>query len=167
MSAIIKGQEVTRQGLADIFGVSLPTIDNWVRQGCSYISKGGRGQEWKFNTAQVSTWLRDRDVEEATGGIPDDLEQLKIREQKAKTELTELELATKKGEVALVSEYEKVWAVSMGQLRQNIMGVPQRAVLQLLGETDELVFKEKLRAEIVLALEQTVESEEFFEEEEL
>ena len=98
MSAIIKGQEVTRQGLADIFGVSLPTIDNWVRQGCPYISKGGRGQEWKFNTASVSTWLRDRDVEEATGGIPDDLEELKLREQKAKTELTELELAERKGD---------------------------------------------------------------------
>lgn len=55
--------------------------------------------------------------------------------------------------------------MSMGQLRQNILGVPQRAVLQLLGETDEMAFKEKLRAEIVLALEQTVESEEFFEEE--
>lgn len=165
MSAIIKGQEVTRQGLADIFGVSLPTIDNWVRQGCPYISKGGRGQEWQFNTAQVSKWLRDRDVEEATGGIPDDLEELKLREQKAKTELTELELAQKKGEVALISEFERIWAMSMGQLRQNILGVPQRAVLQLLGETDEMAFKEKLRAEIVLALEQTVESEEFFEEE--
>jgi phage terminase Nu1 subunit (DNA packaging protein) len=52
-------------------------------------------QEWKFNTASVSTWLRD-DVEEATGGIPDDLEELKLREQKAKTELTELELGKKK-----------------------------------------------------------------------
>lgn len=31
------------------------------------------------------------------------------------------------------------------------MGVPQRAVLQLLGETDERVFKEKLKNEIVLA----------------
>lgn len=165
MSAIIKGQEVTRQGLADIFGVSLPTIDNWVRQGCPYISKGGRGQEWKFNTASVSTWLRDRDVEEATGGIPDDMDELKLRKQKAETELAELELAQKKGEVALISEFERIWAMSMGQLRQNILGVPQRAVLQLLGETDEMAFKEKLRAEIVLALEQTVESEEFFEEE--
>ena len=158
MVALVKGKQVTRQALADVFGVALPTIDAWVRKGCPFVEKGGRGQEWQFNTAQVSKWLRDRDVEEATGGIPDDIEMLRIRKQKAETELAELELATKKGEVALVSEYEKVWAMSMGQLRQNIMGVPQRAVLQLLGETDELVFKEKLRAEIVLALEQTVES---------
>lgn len=158
MVALVKGKQVTRQALADVFGVSLPTIDAWVRKGCPFVEKGGRGQEWQFNTAQVSKWLRDHDVEEATGGIPDDMDELKLRKQKAETELAELELAEKKGEVALVSEYEKVWAMSMGQLRQNIMGVPQRAVLQLLGETDELVFKEKLRAEIILALEQTVES---------
>ena len=165
MVALVKGKQVTRQALADVFGVSLPTIDAWVRKGCPFVEKGGRGQEWQFNTAQVSKWLRDRDVEEATGGIPDDMDELKLRKQKAETELAELELAQKKGEVALISEFERIWAMSMGQLRQNILGVPQRAVLQLLGETDEMAFKEKLRAEIVLALEQTVESEEFFEEE--
>lgn len=163
MVALVKGKQVTRQALADVFGVSLPTIDAWVRKGCPFVEKGGRGREWQFNTAQVSKWLRDRDVEEATGGIPDDLEELKLREQKAKTELTELELAERKGEVALIAEFERIWAMSMGQLRQNILGVPQRAVLQLLGETDERVFKEKLKNEIVLALEQTVESEEFLE----
>ena len=159
MSAIIKGQEVTRQGLADIFGVSLPTIDNWVRSGCSYIQKGGRGQEWKFNTATVSNWLRDRDVEDATGGIPDDIELLRVRKQKAETELAELELATKKGEVALISEFEQVQAMVFAAIRANIMNVPQRAVLQLLGETDERVFKEKLKAELVLALETSAQDE--------
>ena len=50
-----------------------------------------------------------------------------------------------------------MWSLAMGQLRQNILGVPQRAVLQLIGETDERKFKTKLRAEIVLALDQSVE----------
>ena len=166
MTVLQKGRIVNRTGLSEVFGVALNTIDSWVRQGCPVVQKGaGKGQEWQFNTAQVSKWLRDRDVEEAAGGIPDDMDELKLRKQKAETELAELELAQKKGEVALISEFERIWAMSMGQLRQNILGVPQRAVLQLLGETDEMAFKEKLRAEIVLALEQTVESEEFFEEE--
>jgi len=39
------------------------------------------------------------------------------------------------------------------------MNVPQRAVLQLLGETDERAFKEKLKAELVLALETSAEEE--------
>ena len=165
MVALVKGKQVTRQALADVFGVSLPTIDAWVRKGCPFVEKGGRGQEWKFNTASVSTWLRDRDVEEATGGIPDDLEELKLREQKAKTELTELELATKKGEVALIAEFERAQAMVFAAIRANIMNVPQRAVLQLLGETDERAFKEKLKAELVLALETSAEEE--LEEEEI
>ena len=165
MVALVKGKQVTRQALADVFGVSLPTIDAWVRKGCPFVEKGGRGQEWQFNTAQVSKWLRDRDVEEATGGIPDDIEELKLREQKAKTELTELELATKKGEVALIAEFEHAQAMVFAAIRANIMNVPQRAVLQLLGETDERAFKEKLKAELVLALETSAEEE--LEEEEI
>ena len=165
MVALVKGKQVTRQALADVFGVALPTIDAWVRKGCPFVEKGGRGQEWQFNTAQVSKWLRDRDVEEATGGIPDDLEELKLREQKAKTELTELELATKKGEVALIAEFERAQAMVFAAIRANIMNVPQRAVLQLLGETDERAFKEKLKAELVLALETSAEEE--LEEEEI
>ena len=165
MVALVKGKQITRQALADVFGVSLPTIDAWVRKGCPFVEKGGRGQEWQFNTAQVSKWLRDRDVEEATGGIPDDLEELKLREQKAKTELTELELATKKGEVALIAEFERAQAMVFAAIRANIMNVPQRAVLQLLGETDERAFKEKLKAELVLALETSAEEE--LEEEEI
>ena len=57
MVALVKGKQVTRQALADVFGVSLPTIDAWVRKGCPFVEKGGRGQEWQFNTAQVSKWL--------------------------------------------------------------------------------------------------------------
>ena len=88
-----------------------------------------------------------------------------MREQKAKTELTELELATKKGEVALIAEFERAQAMVFAAIRANIMNVPQRAVLQLLGETDERAFKEKLKAELVLALETSAEEE--LEEEEI
>lgn len=165
MVALVKGKQVTRQALADVFGVSLPTIDAWVRKGCPFVEKGGRGQEWQFNTAQVSKWLRDRDVEEATGDIPDDMDELKLRKQKAETELAELELAEKKGEVALIAEFERAQAMVFAAIRANIMNVPQRAVLQLLGETDERAFKEKLRAELILALETSAEEE--LEEEEI
>ena len=165
MVALVKGKQVTRQALADVFGVSLPTIDAWVRKGCPFVEKGGRGQEWQFNTAQVSKWLRDRDVEEATGGIPDDMDELKLRKQKAETELAELELAERKGEVALIAEFERAQAMAFAAIRANIMNVPQRAVLQLLGETDERAFKEKLKAELILALETSAEEE--LEEEEI
>lgn len=158
MAVSQKGRIVNRTGLSEVFGVALNTIDSWVRNGCPVVQKGaGKGQEWQFNTAAVSNWLRERDVEDATGGIPDDIEALKCRKLLADAQLAELELAQKKGEVAHIEEFERMWSLAMGQLRQNILGVPQRAVLQLIGETDERKFKTKLRAEIVLALDQSVE----------
>ena len=160
MTNAVKGQNVSRAGLAEVFGVALTTVDSWVKKGCPVVVRGhGKGQEWKFNTAQISSWLQDEAVDRATGGIPDDLEELKLREQKAKTELTELELAERKGEVALIAEFERAQAMVFAAIRANIMNVPQRAVLQLLGETDERAFKEKLKAELVLALETSAEEE--------
>lgn len=97
MTSSVKGQNVSRAGLAEVFGVALTTVDSWVKRGCPVVVRGhGKGQEWKFNTAQISAWLQDEAVDRATGGIPDDLDKLKIREQKAKTELMELELAEKR-----------------------------------------------------------------------
>lgn len=166
MIGSVKGQNVSRAGLADVFGVALTTVDSWVKKGCPVVVRGhGKGQEWKFNTAQISSWLQDEAVDRATGDIPDDMDELKLRKQKAETELAELELAEKKGEVALIAEFERAQSMVFAAIRANIMNVPQRAVLQLLGETDERAFKEKLKAELVLALETSAEEE--LEEEEI
>ena len=166
MTNAVKGQNVSRAGLADVFGVALTTVDSWVKKGCPVVVRGhGKGQEWKFNTAQISSWLQDEAVDRAIGDIPDDMDELKLRKQKAETELAELELAEKKGEVALIAEFERAQSMVFAAIRANIMNVPQRAVLQLLGETDERTFKEKLKAELVLALETSAEEE--LEEEEI
>ena len=160
MAELKKGQIVNRTGLSDVFGVALTTIDSWVRLGCPVVVRArGKGQEWQFNTAQIAKWLQDKAADDAAGEIPDDINLLRIRKQKAETELAELMLAEKKGQVALISEFEQAQAVVFGIIRSNMMNIPQRAVLQLLGETDARIFKEKLRAEIVLALETAAEAE--------
>ncbi|BBF76068.1 terminase small subunit [Acinetobacter ursingii] len=155
-----KGQIVNRTGLSEVFGVALTTIDSWVRQDCPVVVRGrGKGQEWQFNTAQISKWLQDKAADEASGEVPDDIGLLRIRKQKAETELAELELAEKKGQVALIAEFERAQAIAFGVIRSNLLNIPQRAVLQLLGETDARIFKEKLKAEIVLALETAADAE--------
>ncbi len=87
------------------------------------------------------------------------MEELKLREQKAKTVMAELELAKSTGEVALISEFEKVQSKIFSVIRTNMMNVPQRVVLQLLGEKDASKFKQVLRAEIIRALESAVDFE--------
>ncbi len=154
-----KGQIVTRAGLAVVFGVALPTVDSWVRSGCPFVVRGGRGKEWQFNTADVSSWLKEKAREEAVGDGPVDIDEARLRKLAAEAEMAELELAKAKGEVASIRDFERVEASKNTIIRQNIMNVPGRAVLQLLGCTDEIEFKEKLRAELFLALETAAKSD--------
>ena len=84
---------------------------------------------------------------------PDDLEELERRERTAKTLRAELELAKARGDVAPVREFERVQSAMMAAIRQNVMGVPTRAVLRLLGEKNETKFKQVLADELRLALE--------------
>lgn len=62
---------VNRADLALIFGRSLPTIDAWVRRGCPFIEKGGKGKEWRFDSAAVHNWLVAQAVEEAVSQFAD------------------------------------------------------------------------------------------------
>lgn len=54
-----RGRDVNRSDLAEINGVSMPTIDDWVRRGCPVVQRGGRGRAWQFNTADVRNWRED------------------------------------------------------------------------------------------------------------
>lgn len=146
--AIVKGQAVTRQGLADVFGVALPTVDAWVRQGCPYLKKGGRGAQWEFDTAAVATWMKDKAAEDATGSRNIGKEELDRRKAQASTELVELELAKAKGEVAPIDQVMRAVSRAFAEVRAGMRNLPSRTVSQLIGETDERRFKSVMLAEI-------------------
>lgn len=152
------GSTVTRTGLAEVFGVSFPTVDTWVRQGCPVLRRGSRGVEWAFDTAAVIKWREQRAAENAAGNVQADEAELKRRKLEAETKLAELEFAKAKGDVAPVREFERAQSMMMAAIQQNVMNVPTRAVLRLLGETGEKVFKQVLREELALALQTAAEA---------
>lgn len=161
MANTAKGQLVTRAGLAEIFGVSLPTVDLWRNAGCPYVKRGGRGVEWQFATADVAAWLRDRAIKDATGddGEKTKTDEIERRTKLAKMRQAELDLATALKEVAPIRDFERAQAAAFAQVRANVMNVTQRVVVQLLGETDETIFKAKLNAELKLALQAAAEAD--------
>lgn len=71
---------------------------------------------------------------------------------KAQADRAEIKVAIARREVAPIEEFASVWAELCASIRVNVMNVPARAVQQLLGCADESEFKDKLRAELVLAL---------------
>lgn len=152
-----KGLIVNRTGLADVLGCSEGVVDRYVREKCPVEQRGSRGVPWAFNTAHVIKWLRDKDRQQATGKAPaiNELRDLQLRKLEAETEKAELDLAKAKGDVALIEDFERAQALVFAAIRTNVLNVPQRVVLQLLGETNETAFKEKLRVELGAALEQS------------
>jgi len=161
-----KGREVNRIELADIFGVAKTTVDSWVKRGCPGSPSRGRGVERKFNTRDVSEWLRDQARAEADKPELLDETELKLRKLAAEASLNELELAKQRQLVAPIDEFERARAMENATLRTNIMNVPSRVVSQLIGETSEARFKDVLAAELIQALEAAAESDVELEEEE-
>lgn len=149
---------LNRTELAAALGVSLPTIDRWRKDGMPVVTSGSKGVEWAFDLAAVVAWRVKVQVD-AAGGATDDIKEIEKRTARAKMEQAELALAEAKSLVAPIAEFERAQAALMAAIRQNVLNVPQRAVLQLLGETDESTFKQKLRAELVTALEQAAAAE--------
>lgn len=153
-----RGNKVNRTELAATFGVSLPTVDQWVRDGCPFDQRGaGKGKPWVFDTADVAAWREARARDDGTDDEGADLkrhaDRLKARKLMAEAGLAELELAQKMGLVAPVAEFERAQAKVFAVIQQNVMNVVSRAALSLVGETDEVRFKEVLRRELADALE--------------
>lgn len=152
------GKIVSRTDLADVFGVSMPTVDTWVRQGCPVVKRGSKGISWEFATADVAEWLRDRAAAELTGE-GSDLVEIERRTKMAKMIVAELEVAEAKRQVALVSEFERAQSMFAAAIQSAVMRVPQRVVLRLIGETDEHTFKKVLSDELADALRQAADAE--------
>lgn len=161
-----KGREVNREELAETFGVSLNTVSSWIRKGCPFEQRGRQGKPWRFNTRDVSEWLREQARLEAAGDAPMDEFELKLRKLAAETAQAELDLATARQQVAPIDEFERARALENATVCANVMNVPSRVVSQLIGETDEGRFKEVLRTELIQALEAAAETDIELEEEE-
>jgi len=168
MARATEGRKVNRSELSGIFGVSLPTVDLWVRQGCPGIKSGaGKGGGWEFDTAEVSQWLQKRAADNAAGS-PDlaDENTLKRRRAAITLKADELELAKAMGLVAPVEEFERAQAKMFAMLRQSIMTVPARVAMSLVGEKSEIRIKQILAAELGDALRRVAEAEVELDDEE-
>lgn len=149
-----RGRIVNRSGLSEVFGVSLPTIDEWVRRGCPVVERGGRGRQWQFNTARVRSWREEVVREEATGVQVVPADELKRRKLEAETEMAELDLERARDLVAPIEQIERAMAKAFGEVRANMRNVlPSRLARRLVGETSETRIKAAVLEEVDLALE--------------
>jgi phage terminase Nu1 subunit (DNA packaging protein) len=130
--------------LAALIGVSARRIRQLVEAG--ELSRAGR------NAFQLGPALRELLVHAAGDGASGALITQRTRATKAAADLREIDVAKARGEVARVEDFRRVQGHTAMLVRTNMLNIPSRAVLRLIGETDETRFKHALREEIVLAL---------------
>jgi terminase small subunit / prophage DNA-packing protein len=144
------GKKVNRTDLAEFFGISLSTVDAWVKAGCPFDQRPvNRGKGWVFDTADVMRWREERARMEAGGQDVQDDAALTKRRKLAETRLVELELAKAMGEVGSIDAMERVWSRLLIEFQTTMRGAfVMRCATQLLGETDERTFKRVLLSEV-------------------
>lgn len=151
-SSTTKGRIVGRQEIADLFGVSGPTVDSWMRNGAPYLVQGSKGISWEINTAEISEWLVNRAVDEATGKTQADEATIDRRMKAAKMQRQELALEKEKQLVAPIDEMSQALSVVFAEMRAALRIIPGRVYSALVGETDESRFKTVIQSEIDNAL---------------
>ncbi|EFE7706038.1 Ail/Lom family outer membrane beta-barrel protein [Escherichia coli] len=69
--------EVHKKQLADIFGASIRTIQNWQEQGMPVLRGGGKGNEVLYDSAAVIKWYAERDAEIENEKLRREVEELR------------------------------------------------------------------------------------------
>ncbi len=69
--------EVNKKQLAEIFGASIRTIQNWQEQGMPVLRGGGKGNEVLYDSAAVIKWYAERDAEIENEKLRREVEELR------------------------------------------------------------------------------------------
>ncbi len=67
----------TKKQLADIFGASIRTIQNWQEQGMPVLRGGGKGNEVLYDSAAAIKWYAERDAEIENEKLRREVEELR------------------------------------------------------------------------------------------
>lgn len=164
--------KVNMADLADIIGVSLPTIRSWLKKGLPYVQAGSNGKEWIFDTPNAIQWRLTKQLEEAlmtsgayqinsdqTGSQQASAQELKRRRLEAETIIAELdqekkmiELAEKKKQLVFIEDANANIIDAVTTLRQRLLTIPRRLTPLVLGETNDRTVHSKIEKEITDAL---------------
>ena len=138
MAMTVTGQ----QGIADMFGVSRETIDNWQRDGLPVEVRGGPGVPSQYDATKCINWLLEREVKKVQGEKPQD------RLARVQADKIELELAEKRGLLLPADQIEpklraamvaarEMWRNEPARLAREVPGKPIKEIEDLLASSYE------------------------------
>lgn len=133
---------LNRDELAQAMGVSLPTVDRWVRDGCPVMQRGGNGRPYAFDLGQVKAWRDGIVMEEQAderrrreliaqqelellGGVDDGLT-AKDRRAVMEAELVTNKVRRERGELVESAEVNLMLERLFRTIANNLQLIPSR-----------------------------------------
>lgn len=143
-----------RRELAHVLGVSLMTVDDWIRRGMPVQSRGSRGVAWSFDLQACVRWRIDWELAQATSRSTKDIsfEEAERRQVIADATLKEIKVAEALREVVRVEDVARVWEGRIVASREAFLGIAARLAPILVGELDQSRIEQIIEDEIARAL---------------
>jgi phage terminase Nu1 subunit (DNA packaging protein) len=108
---------VNRTELAEILGVSMPTITSWLGEGMPYVEGGGKGKPFVFDSVECIEWWAENKRRRKRSPVPgsdpfaeddsdrpESFEEAERRKMVANADKAELELAKLAGKVVEIDD---------------------------------------------------------------
>lgn len=151
--------------LAGIFGVTIPTIDQWVRDGMPVADRPNqKGAEWTFETSQAIDWKigkaleekrrRKRDSAEGGDAGDDPIKGAQVRKLIAEAEIKEQKAALAKREVVRVDDAAMILSAAIGNAKGKLLGMGSKVAPLVAMESEESACRDIIDAEVREALEE-------------
>jgi phage terminase Nu1 subunit (DNA packaging protein) len=122
-SAIPERRRANKADVSAFFGVSLPTVNEWVKKGCPVIQKGiGAGIPWIFDLLEVMLWKYG--ATERDDQLTPDQMLPKDRKDWYDSELKRTELERKSGLLIPAGDAQVAIATAFSVISQHLRSMP-------------------------------------------
>ncbi len=146
------GREINKTEVADLFGVSIQSVDQWVRKG---LACRKAGHEVIFNSAAVTAFLeKQAEARAIASNKPADADEARSRKLAAEAEIAEMQRDRMRGELVDISSVENVVAEEYGAVRSKLLALPGKLAPMVAIETDEITCRDLIERGITEALDE-------------
>lgn len=146
------GREINKSEVADVFGVSLQTVDQWVRKG---LGCRKAGHEVIFNSAAVTAFLeKQAEARAIASNKPADADEARSRKLAAEAEIAEMQRDKMRGDLVDISSVESVVAEEYGAVRSKLLALPGKLAPIIAIEADEITCRDLIERGITEALDE-------------
>lgn len=155
--------QLNREKLADMFGCSLRTVDDYKNHGMPGEPPERAGDQWRFDSADCINWLvaRERKSVEAKYSGGDQQGTLTFQRQRLTQGQADLvELERKKLEEALLDaeEVAQEWSSEITEARNILLAIGDELGDKIAAETDAVRCRELINARVRAALQELADA---------